>query len=144
MMLDEGREGPLRWWQTGDWAERLNPAGSTAQPLRPVAVGGTFEARHEVAANSGFQGTAFSGNVHGSDADRLRHPSRGGRNAHDAVALSRRSLERAGGEPGHRRSRSHELSAWYAALRPRRLAAGPWQARQRFGDGPARGIRPAW
>ena len=69
------------------------------------------------------------GSVHGGHADRLRYPSRGGRNAHHAVALSRRSLERAGGEPGHRWPRSHQLSAEHAAVRPRPTGGPPTASR---------------
>ena len=65
-------------------------------------------------------------NVHGGHADRLRHPSGGGRNAHDAVALSRRPLERAGGQPGDRRPRPQLLSASTC-----RCPAAPTGARRR-------------
>ena len=81
--------------------------------------------------------------MHG-DADRLRHPSRGGRNPHHAAALSRRPLEGTGGEPGDRRPRSQLLPAQHAVFGPRRLAAGGrQQARQRSQNGAARRIRPA-
>src|SRR5258708_379920 len=82
-------------------------------------------------------------NLHGGDADRLRYPSRGGRNPHHAAALSRRSLERAGRQPGDRRPRPQLLSALDAALRPARLAAGKRQAGQRSRHGAARRVRPA-
>src|SRR5947208_10654706 len=86
--------------------------------------------------------------LHGGHADRLRYSSRGGRNPHHAAALSRRPLERAGGQPRHRWPRSQLLSPQHAVLGPRRLAAGPrqtgqWQARQRTRDGAARRVRPA-
>src|SRR6266850_1989289 len=66
-----------------------------AQPLRFLTNGGTFEARRH---NDRERQNA--GKLHGGHADRLRYPSRRGRNAHHAAALSRRSLERAGGKPG--------------------------------------------
>src|SRR3954454_15270300 len=53
-------------------------------PLPPESRSGTLAAA--------AQDRKILGSVHGGHADRLRHPPCGGRDAHDAAALSRRSL----------------------------------------------------
>ena len=96
------------------------------RPCAPHGQGHSAQAAHKNAAN---KDCFRRGSIHGGDADRLRYPPGGGWHAHHAAALSRRSLERAGGEPRDRRPRSHLLSAEHAAVGPGRLAAGRWASR---------------
>src|SRR5260370_7382439 len=95
------------------------------QPLHFEATGGTLETRHN------WPPITILGNVHVRHADRLRYPSRRGRNAHHAVALSRRSLERTGGEPPDRGPRSHEVSPQHAPSLPVRPPPAQSHTRQR-------------
>src|SRR3954452_21832041 len=90
---------------------------------QPHGQGQSLQAAHKNAANKMCL-QDLGEEPHGSDADRLRHPPGGWWHAHDAAALSQRSLERAGGEPRHRWTRSHLLSTEHAAGGPYRLASG--------------------